>query len=133
MLLAALAVLPALAEEALFRGFITAGFSRFPRWVALLAPSLMFGIFHLEVTQAAGTFVLGLGFGWLRCQTRALTLSVIVHAVHNALVLCVVRLVGVEQATAEPSHEETLLSLALGITLVLTGAALVRRATGEKP
>src|SRR5262249_37933999 len=54
LLIQALAFMPALAEEAMFRGLITAAFTR-SRAMAVILPSVMFGAFHLEPTQAAGT------------------------------------------------------------------------------
>lgn len=125
-LLGALALAPALAEEALFRGFITTGFERHGAWLAIVVPSLLFGIFHLEVTQAAGTFVLGLGFGWLRWRTGNLTLSIIVHASHNALVLSLVRATGGADLEGVASLSETLASVAFGALALALGTTLVK-------
>lgn len=89
-LLVCLAIMPAIAEEALFRGFITAAFEkRFA--TAVVVPSVMFGLFHLEPTQAAGTIFLGVGFALARLCTGSLLTAVVAHAVYNGAVLLAVR------------------------------------------
>jgi len=55
--------------------------------VALCVPSLMFGLFHLEPTQAAGAFVLGVGFGIARLYTDSVLTSILCHLIYNAYVL----------------------------------------------
>ena len=90
MILVCLALLPAIAEEILFRGFLTSAFEkRF--WVAVLVPSVLFGIFHLEPTQAAGTVLLGVGFALARLCTGSLITSMLAHGIYNGAVLVALR------------------------------------------
>lgn len=83
----AVALLPAIVEEAMFRGFVTASFARFSPLVKLLVPSLMFGVFHLEPTQVAGTFVLGVAFGLVRLYTSSIWPCILSHFAYNAGIL----------------------------------------------
>jgi membrane protease YdiL (CAAX protease family) len=55
--------------------------------LALCVPSAMFGLFHLEPTQAAGAFVLGFGFGIARLYTDSVLTSILCHLIYNAYVL----------------------------------------------
>ena len=90
LILVCLALLPAIAEEILFRGFLTSAFEkRF--WVAVLVPSVLFGIFHLEPTQAAGTVLLGVGFALARLCTGSLITSMLAHGIYNGAVLVALR------------------------------------------
>lgn len=90
LLVFALGVLPAIAEEALFRGLLTVPFER--RFaLGLLVPSVLFGLFHLEPTQIAGTIVLGIGFAAGRLCTGTLITPIIVHMVYNTTVVLAVR------------------------------------------
>ncbi|MGC4090956.1 MAG: CPBP family glutamic-type intramembrane protease [Polyangiaceae bacterium] len=84
---ASVALLPALVEEAMFRGFVTASFQRFSPLVKLLVPSLMFGVFHLEPAQVAGTSVLGVAFGLVRLYTSSIWPCMLSHFVYNAGIL----------------------------------------------
>jgi len=83
----AAAVVPAIVEELLFRGVLTRAFLGRGNLLALSVPSAMFGLFHLEPTQAAGTFVLGVGFGIARLYTDSVLTSMVCHLAYNAYVL----------------------------------------------
>jgi membrane protease YdiL (CAAX protease family) len=84
---AATALVPAIVEELLFRGVLTRAFVGRSNLLALTVPSAMFGLFHLEPTQAAGTFVLGIGFGIARLYTDSVLTSMACHLAYNAYVL----------------------------------------------
>jgi membrane protease YdiL (CAAX protease family) len=83
----ATALVPAVVEELLFRGVLTRAFLGRSSLLALSVPSAMFGLFHLEPTQAAGTFVLGFGFGIARLYTDSVLTSILCHLFYNAYVL----------------------------------------------
>lgn len=91
VMLVTLAVLPALVEELLFRGVVFGAFARKSGTEALLVSSLLFAAFHLDPTQAAGTFLLGLAFGFARLCSGTLLTSVFAHALYNAFVLFILR------------------------------------------
>jgi membrane protease YdiL (CAAX protease family) len=81
------AVMPALAEEALFRGFVMTAFRRYAPLVVILVSSAMFGLFHLDPTQAAGTAVLGTAFGLVRLYTGSIWACMLSHCAYNAGVI----------------------------------------------
>lgn len=83
----ATAVVPAVVEELLFRGVLTRAFLGRSNLLALSVPSAMFAVFHLEPTQVAGTFVLGLGFGLARLYTDSVLTSIFCHLVYGSYVL----------------------------------------------
>lgn len=117
----ALGVMPAIAEEALFRGLLTVPFER--RFVlGLLVPSVLFGLFHLEPTQVAGTVVLGVGFAAGRLCTGTLLTSVIAHLVYNTTVVLTVR-----YSDALVERQLDVVPVLVGLGLALGGAALLWR------
>ena len=81
------ATVPALVEETLFRGLIFRAFERYGALLTIAITSLLFGALHLNPSQAAGTFILGIAFGLSRWQTRSVTPSLIGHALYNAAVI----------------------------------------------
>ena len=93
--LAAAAALPAVVEETMFRGFVTSAFRHHSSLVAVLVPSLLFGLFHLDPSQAAGTFVLGIAFGLVRLYTGSLWACIVSHFAYNAGVILEVRYWGI--------------------------------------
>ncbi len=93
-ILLATAAVPAVVEELLFRGVLTRAFSGTSNLLALGVPSVMFGLLHLEPTQAAASFVLGVGFGIARVYTASVLTSMLCHLAYNAYVLIDVHLGG---------------------------------------
>ena len=82
------AVGPALAEEALFRGYLlTALRSRLGSIDALAVVAMLFACFHLSISQFAPMAVLGLACGWATVTTGSLLPAIAVHASHNAFAL----------------------------------------------
>jgi membrane protease YdiL (CAAX protease family) len=119
-LVVALAMVPAVVEETLFRGVITAGFLP-SRTLAVLVPSLLFGIFHFEPQQAAATVVLGIAFGIGRLYTGTVLSSMGAHAAYNTGVILLTRLVepAAESRISWPLVAAGTLSFALGVWLLL--------------
>jgi membrane protease YdiL (CAAX protease family) len=118
-----LAVVPAIVEEAVFRGFVTAAFAG-SDVAAWLAPTVLFALFHLDPAQVLATGVLGLAFGLARLCTGSLLASMAAHAAYNATVL-VLAFVGGAAATEDPSASGVVAGLALGVVglLLLVGPA----------
>jgi membrane protease YdiL (CAAX protease family) len=87
-----LAVMPAIGEESMFRGFITAPFLRGSRLAGIFVPAVLFGVFHLEPVQAAGTMVLGVGFGLARVYSGSVLPGALAHCLYNASVITLARL-----------------------------------------
>jgi len=86
-----LALVPAFIEELLFRGVLMGALSGGPFWVVLGLQALAFGAFHVDIAQGMATFILGLGFGFLRLKTRTLLAPMVGHATYNVVVLASMR------------------------------------------
>jgi len=94
LVLFATAILPAIVEECMFRGLVTRAFEKRSHAEMVIVPSLLFGLFHLEPTQVAGTIVLGVAFGLARLYSGSLVPSMVAHAAYNAAVILDVRFAG---------------------------------------
>jgi CAAX protease family protein len=76
-------------EEMLFRGLVQAGLARLiggaaGPWIALVAASLLFGVFHwLSTTYALLAAAAGLYFGWLLIATGSLWPPIVAHALYD--------------------------------------------------
>jgi membrane protease YdiL (CAAX protease family) len=83
--LLAIAVMPALCEEAVIRGVLLPSLRKsLPAWLALGLSALLFALMH-DAYRMPFTFAVGLALGALRLQTGALPPSMIAHAGLNAL------------------------------------------------
>ena len=82
------ALLPALCEEAAFRGFILAGLlKRFRPRTAILVCSFLFALFHMNVFQFLPAFFLGVVLGLLTVRSRSLLPAILFHALHNSVLI----------------------------------------------
>ncbi len=80
------AVLPALCEETLFRGYVLRGLlQRVSPAKAVLWSALLFGAFHFDLYRLLPTAVLGLVLGWVALVTGSLWPSIVLHAANNAI------------------------------------------------
>jgi len=83
MLVVQIAVSPALLEEFAFRGVMMQSLRRYGDGFAIVASSLIFGIFHGNIVQAPFAFLLGLVMGWLTIATGSIWTAVLIHFVNN--------------------------------------------------
>ncbi len=87
-ILLVMAVSPAICEEALFRGALLSGLRARMRPIpALLAVSVLFGVFHLSIYRFAPTALLGLGITYAVWRTGSLWAGVIIHFINNGLAM----------------------------------------------
>jgi sodium transport system permease protein len=79
------AVVPAVCEEALFRGLIFGGLRGLGAGWAVVLSSLLFGLAHGSVYRLLPTFFLGGVMGLLRWRSGSLAPSMVFHGLHNGL------------------------------------------------
>ena len=86
--LVVLAITPAFCEEILFRGYIQRQAERGTGVVAgILFSGIVFGLYHLRLSQALPLCVLGLYLAWLAWRTGSLWASIVVHFSNNAIAI----------------------------------------------
>src|SRR5659263_468052 len=80
------AVMPAVCEEALHRGFIQTSMKVIRReWVIVLVMGLIFGIFHLDPYRFAATAILGMAITYVMLRTQNILMAALFHLVNNSL------------------------------------------------
>jgi uncharacterized protein len=92
--LVVLAVTPAFCEEFLFRGYIQRQAER--SWgiaAGILFSGIVFGLYHLRLTQALPLSVLGIYLAYLVWRTGSLWPAIIVHFANNAIAVIVADIV----------------------------------------
>ena len=82
--IAVFAVLPALLEEAVMRGYLLRELRSFGDGAAVFMSALFFGMMHGNIRQIPFAFVVGLALGWLYVATENIWLPVAVHFCNNA-------------------------------------------------
>lgn len=79
------ALMPAVCEEALHRGFIQYTFGRLKKWALVLVMGLLFGLFHLDPYRFLATSILGAAMTFLMAETQNLILPMLFHFINNAV------------------------------------------------
>ncbi|MEM7782908.1 MAG: CPBP family glutamic-type intramembrane protease [Planctomycetota bacterium] len=92
-----LGVVPGICEEAFFRGFLFNGLKReLNATLTILISALAFGLFHVVLSGGAAperllpSTLMGLLLGWLAWRSNSVIPSMILHAVHNSVLLIAV-------------------------------------------
>ncbi len=86
------ALIPAFAEETLFRGFAQSNIERSGRgrsrpMVALVVASVLFAAIHASVFKFPGLLALGLALGWMAYRTNNLFVGSLGHAANNGFIV----------------------------------------------
>ena len=80
------ALLPAVCEELLFRGFLYSSFeARMTQRKAIVLVSVIFGLYHMNIVQSTTTAVIGLAICYLSAQSESLFPGILMHFLNNAL------------------------------------------------
>lgn len=88
--LAVLAITPAICEELLFRGYVQRQAERGLGIVGgVLFSGIVFGLYHLRLSQAIPLCVLGIYLAWLVWRTGSLWPAIIVHFANNAFAVAI--------------------------------------------
>jgi sodium transport system permease protein len=95
-ILVTLAIVPGICEELFFRGFFfTSLRTVLSPWKTIIATALLFGMFHVVAANVLAperflpSAFLGLALGWLRYRSQSVLPCMLLHAVHNGLLLSV--------------------------------------------
>lgn len=88
--LIAMAVVPAVCEEIMFRGLIQKGLmTKFNPHIAIIMSSAMFTLLHGSLQQTAFQFILGLALGYVAYYCGSVSYSILLHFVNNAIVVTI--------------------------------------------
>jgi membrane protease YdiL (CAAX protease family) len=90
--LVAMALLPAIAEELLFRGVLLRSLATLLHPAAAIAISAaVFALYHLQLGQMVTTFMLGLALGLLTLRARSVVPAMFVHLINNSIAVMISR------------------------------------------
>ena len=133
-----LAVIPAISEEALFRGFLFAGLAGTVRkWAVIIGTALAFAAFHYYVFKAPVTALLGLVLGYMCWQSGSIWPAIVTHALHNGLTVSLTLWPAIQKAMRidegdTPTHLPIHV-LVPGCAVFLVGLVLIGKAGRKQP
>lgn len=109
------AILPAIGEEVIFRGFFYKKLARFGPAAYIFVSAFFFSTFHATINQMLYAFALGCVFAWIVWYTKTLAYSMLLHFIINFYSSSVIMEMG----------EGPLMSLLGLLTTVVVGFGIV--------
>ena len=121
--LVVLALLPAIAEELMFRGLLARGLAtRMHAIWAILISAAAFGLYHVIPIQMIPTFLLGLGLGVMAVRGDSIVATMLAHALNNTVAILLSRDAVPAASTWIDGHPVA--TLATSLAVLATGVAL---------
>lgn len=122
--LLAVAVVPAICEELVFRGyFYTAFAGRMKALTAVLLTTFLFALFHWSMIRFLPVFFIGLLCTWARHRSGSIFVAMIIHLINNGTVLVLSELAG--EASGEPGLIVQAVYLAVALATLFAGSKLL--------
>lgn len=84
----AIAVVPALIEEFLFRSVIMGSLLKYGKAFAIFTSSMLFALIHGNLVQIPFAFLVGLVIGAMVVETNSIWTGVIIHFINNFISVC---------------------------------------------
>lgn len=84
-------IMPAIAEEAAFRGFLFGTLKyKYPRkiWIAILVSAIAFGAYHMNLLQFFGALMMGIAFAYIVNKSGSIACSSLLHCINNSFSVC---------------------------------------------
>jgi len=139
VILLALAIAPAVCEEFFFRGYLFSSLRQtLGAWKTVAVSAVLFGAFHVITTNALSverflpSTLMGLVLGWVCMRTGSVLPGMVLHVLHNGLLLSVVYYKDALQEFGIGMQEQSHMPntwLVTGAITVAVGVSLVWMAT----
>lgn len=97
LIVPAMALVPGVAEELLFRGMFQSAFRR--RALAVIFSGVLFAAYHTDPHHVAAVLPLGLYLAWLRDRTGTVLVPIFAHVINNATAVIAAVAIGTADTT----------------------------------
>jgi uncharacterized protein len=137
----ALAVLPSIAEELIFRGVIYNGLLRFGYKKAIIISALLFALMHMSIQQTFYQIIIGAMLAYSLYITGSLLAPIVMHFANNFIIILLITFdigngVDVEEAASFASFYDYLrvaIFTAIGIFIIWQLFKILKRQTNKVP
>ncbi|NJD17720.1 MAG: CPBP family intramembrane metalloprotease [Gemmatimonadetes bacterium] len=131
-LLFAVALTPALCEEAVFRGVLLSSTRHLPEWRAVLLNGIVFGAFHVSFeapVRFLPTAWVGIVIAWAVLRSRSVWTGVLMHLLNNASIVLLASFPSFTGLVTAPDAPPPVWLVATGALALAAGVGLL----GESP
>jgi len=125
------AVVPALSEETMFRGFIQRSFElRYKKYYAAMITALFFSLYHFNPYGLIPLFILGAFFGFAAYKSKTLLIPMFLHFLNNFSAVLLYHIIGDDEliksdASVNPNELSSYILMFFALTLLLVGLIIV--------
>lgn len=130
-----IAVVPGFCEEMMHRGLLLRAYEKRGSYKAVVIVSILFGLFHFDITNFFGPVLLGLLIGYYVIRTNSIIAGMFAHFLNNAFAEIVQYVIKQPQSdTITVSGPDMVQSLIYGIAGIAVTVALLylfRRSTSD--
>jgi membrane protease YdiL (CAAX protease family) len=118
---------PGICEELMHRGFLLKAYERRGSYKAVVMVSILFGLFHFDLTNLLGPIFLGLIIGYYVVRTDSIFAGILAHFLNNSIaeVFQYINRDTVRTETITVTAEELMGVIAVGIPGLLVTAVLL--------
>lgn len=120
------AVIPAVSEEVMFRGYVQKSFElKMTPFKAALITAVFFGLYHFNPYGIIPLILLGLFFGYAAYKTNSIVVPMVLHFLNNFIAVALFYIVGDDElieTKVQPSSDlGSYISAFLGLCLLFAG------------
>lgn len=122
-----MAVLPAVCEEAMFRGALQPVLIKLTKntHFGIIFTALLFGLMHMQFYTFLSIFILGLVLGYVRQWTDSLWPAMVIHLINNGSIVIAVYFYNIDYLSANDVSEAWDWKLSVPGLLVFTTAMVI--------
>ena len=108
------AVVPAICEETLFRGWLQSRLEERLGWIAaIIVAGLAFGLIHFNPVDFVSLSVIGIFLGISAWASKSLLLPVLLHFFNNAIGVSAINLYGIDTLNTDDQQPDVMLVVAV--------------------
>ena len=121
----AVAVLPAIAEELVFRGIIFNGLSSYGKKKAIIFSALLFSLMHTSISQTIYPILAGCVFAFVVSKTGNILYSMLIHFCNNCIVIVNRYIMVKSGASTDFCYDLTFLNIFLSVIFAIVAGAVI--------
>lgn len=126
-----IAIVPALSEETMFRGFIQRSFElKYKKYIAVFLTALFFSLYHFNPYGFIPLFILGSFFGFAAYKSKTLLVPMFLHFINNFSAVTLYHVIGDDEliksdVTANPGELSSYIMMFLGLAVLFAALVLL--------
>jgi hypothetical protein len=125
------AVVPAISEETMFRGFIQRSFElKYKKYAGLIITAVFFSLYHFNPYGFIPLFVLGAFFGFSAFKSKTLLIPMFLHFLNNFSAVSLYHIIGDDEllktdASVNPDELSSYVLMFVGLTALFVGLIVI--------